>query len=312
MKVSRLFGILLLTVVATVGAQLAKDPETMGSLDRWIDSEFVTMFPFLEADANLGWRNAPAVERSWPEHELFSGPTDYIYAYQIGASGNRTSHFYAEHPLENPRATVWILGDSSAFGLGSPNEFTFAEFLKRELYPARVRVENASVVGYDSSQIRRQFEHRLASATTPPDLVILWAGFNDSRESWWYPLRKIPGAEQISNWRFHRHTEALLERAHARNIPVILNTLPSLEESRYLVGINREIRRLAEQHPGATLNDAESRFREHRNRNLYASIDEILHIRFHPSRDGHALIAASLLPMIGSTLDLSPERSNDP
>lgn len=79
-----------------------------------------------------------------------------------------------------PSAEVWLVGGSSAFGLGQRDEHTIASELVR-LAAAdglRLRVVNLAVPGWTIHQETQKVEARLAGGETP-DLVLFHDGYND-------------------------------------------------------------------------------------------------------------------------------------
>lgn len=80
-----------------------------------------------------------------------------------------------------PRVTAWVVGGSSAFGLGQRDEHTIASELVRRAADDGVSLEvvNLAVPGYTIHQEAEKVLARLDAGAAPPDLVLFYNGYND-------------------------------------------------------------------------------------------------------------------------------------
>ena len=137
----------------------------------------------LESDSETFWKLRPNVVISNPRSILFQGRVSNSLGY-------RNEDF----PLDRPKSTTRIVcfGDSSTFGIGTPQKDTWpaqlesalnsdADFLRTQLLPAspdsRVEVVNASAPGYTSYQILRRMRRELP--LLDPDVVFITCANND-------------------------------------------------------------------------------------------------------------------------------------
>lgn len=121
----------------------------------------------------------------------------------VDAQGHRVTLYGSDDP-DTP--TIWVLGGSAVFGYGVPDGDTIPSQLARALGEAGLpaSVLNLGEDGYVSMQelIRLVYElHR----RPPPDLAIVYSGFNDSKTAWAYPDRPaIHEAPERIRERFER------------------------------------------------------------------------------------------------------------
>ena len=137
----------------------------------------------LESDPDTFWKLRPDVVISQPRSILFQGRISNSLGY-------RNENF----ELKRPKQTVRIVsfGDSSTFGIGTPQPQTWpaqlesslnsdpASFftqLKRKPAKYRVEVVNAGVPGYTSYQILQRMRRELKPLA--PDVVLMTCANND-------------------------------------------------------------------------------------------------------------------------------------
>lgn len=114
------------------------------------------------------------------DEETWFSYSDFEGRYTNFRGGARVTP--APPPCDCSRtASVWMLGGSAAFGLGQRDDHTVAAELVREAADAGVALEvtNLGVPGWTIWQEMRALKARLASGAPPPDLVVLYDGFND-------------------------------------------------------------------------------------------------------------------------------------
>lgn len=137
----------------------------------------------LDSDPETFWKLRPGVVITAPKSILFQGRVSNSLGYRN-----------EEFSLARPDSTTRIVcfGDSSTFGIGTPQNETWpaqletalnadSEFLQTQLVPAspetRVDVVNAGVPGYTSYQILRKMRREMKSLA--PDVVLLTCANND-------------------------------------------------------------------------------------------------------------------------------------
>ena len=263
---------------------------------RQVNEQMLAVNPYLERDPQLGWRNRLNSEGVFPPFG-----TDRLL-YRIDGEGNRRDDDQTDVQGPPLRRMVWILGDSSAFGLCVEGERSFSGLLRRALRRYGVAVKNLAVIGYNSWQVGTLFRSRLRRAPRKPDLIIVWVGFNDTTQflhEWFW---KTPFAGLLAYGRYVRNVAALLAVSRRAGIKVIEVTIPCLEPHRQLERINGWIRTHQGISPELAVVDVQRAFAEQANRGLYAAFDDFLPCRFHPSERGHALIAELLLPVVKELL----------
>ena len=109
-------------------------------------------FPILMVDPERGWKNKP-------NGEMFSGETFPLRESPPFRMNSDESQILISEPSSVTfKKTLWIIGDSSPFGLGANAGKTFASLLAKTLASRGVSVRNFSVIGYHSSQTRKYLE----------------------------------------------------------------------------------------------------------------------------------------------------------
>src|SRR4029077_9353655 len=180
---------------------------------REVTEKALNAFPILMADPERGWKNRP-------NGEMFSGETFRLRESLAFRMNSDESQILISEPsgvaLEK---TLWIIGDSSPFGLGANAEKTFASRLARTLAPSRVSVRNFSVIGYDSSQMQKYLEILEQRNSSKPDLLISWAGFNDVSKFihkffWARPILESVGFQQ-----YKTNVTGILNHLRERKVP---------------------------------------------------------------------------------------------
>jgi lysophospholipase L1-like esterase len=171
---------------AELAARLFSDSESgrfrqISEIVSFLSAEESTQI--LEADAETFWKLRPNVVIDQPKSILFQGRVSNSLGYRN-----------EELTLARPETTTRIVcfGDSSTFGIGTPQSETWptqletslnsdAEFLQTQLPAASpsslVEVINAGVPGYTSYQILQRMRRELKSLA--PDVVLLTCANND-------------------------------------------------------------------------------------------------------------------------------------
>lgn len=114
-----------------------------------------------------------------PDPDTGARSPDFVGEFTNVADGVRRS---ATAPSCDCRTvTVWWLGGSAAFGLGQRDDHTIPSDLVRLAEEAGVSlvVENLAVPGWTRANEVTAIEQLLSDGRTPPDLVVLYDGFND-------------------------------------------------------------------------------------------------------------------------------------
>lgn len=113
-----------------------------------------------EPDSLLGWR--PQANSVGRHREAGSFDVKYV----IDAAGRK-----AVPNVGEPRARLFILGDSYTFGHGVTNEITYANVIAREYLQPSVHVFNLGVMGYGLEQMYGRFLE-IEAQLTPNDIVL--------------------------------------------------------------------------------------------------------------------------------------------
>lgn len=180
----------------------------VGYLYRPADQSAVSGFAI--SDPLLGWRNRPGALFYSRDAET-GKPFRHLKINEYGFVGN-TNGDASEGPIDASTFNIIVTGGSSVAGLAATsNETTFPSVLERLLngkvpagrhLRARVRVINAGVGGYNSSQelIYLLFDLRYLK----PGLVIMFNGINEN----WY-RGSFSGS---TDWHHNHHDVLKFER----------------------------------------------------------------------------------------------------
>lgn len=117
------------------------------------------------------------------------GPGEFIVQYTTG------HRFHLHHDLDGSRRTrppamvaadslpqIWLLGDSFTHGWSVDDEETFAWKVQEALPGFTVR--NYGVGGYGTLLSWLRFEEMLAAGSRPAVVVLVYASFDDGRNTW--------------------------------------------------------------------------------------------------------------------------------
>jgi len=257
-------------------------------------------FPILMADAERGWKNRP-------NGEMLSGETFPLAENPPFRMNSDESQLLISEPSgPSFTKTLWIIGDSSPFGLGANAEKTFASRLAKTLAPSKVSVRNFSVIGYDSSQMKKYLEILEQRNFSKPNVLILWAGFNDvSKFIHKFFWGAKPILESAGFQHYKTNVTAILNHMKERRVPVIQVTIPVLEAYPELDRINDWIRNRDNRQFDVSVFDIQKLFLTKTDPSLYSPFDQPLPYRFHPSNLGHEVIFQELLPLVRGKLNLS-------
>ena len=254
----------------------------------------------------MGWRNKRNYDDYWPTADSNGGLQAESYAayrlrYITDEHGDRVSNLKANEE-DTAEQDILILGDSSAFGLGVEGQYIFSELLNQiPGYSTR----NLSVVGYTCKQLAKKLKDldipQPESATT-----VIWCGINNIihgiQKTYWGRILD----PTIENDYF-----SLISLAKERSSRVVLVTIPyhTLGEKydNKLRNFNQFIRKTAESSGDFQLIDLEKKFisTDNNNISLYAEIDQLIGVIFHPSDHGHKIIAQE----IASSLNPRPTKA---
>ncbi len=259
---------------------------------------------FFEPDARLFWRLRPnlrglrAAERL-PEREFpFTVSTD--------DQGRRLTP-----PAAGAQASILFLGDSCTFGIPVNDEEAFPAVVERRL--SGVRCLNAGVPGYSAFQGRLLLEQMAASQPAPRAVVVtfwpndgsVWDHLSDLEhaqmlEGAFTPrltrlVRRAtaPKRPRLTNEEFAAEIRALIRRTRAWGAEPIIVLWPSRPQMSGAPEIDRQqtLRRLAREHR-TRLADLAQVFRSRGGAALFTD-------NIHATRDGYALAAEALLPLLG-------------
>ena len=140
--------------------------------------------PFSERAAFAGAGYADALQRELAAVSLVDDKTG---GYQLGDFAGKyvnisgRERHTAPSRCSCPRATVWFVGGSAAFGLGQRDDHTIASELVGLASTDRLHLEvhNLGVPGWTIAEEYRAVRARLDSGAAPPDLVVFYDGYND-------------------------------------------------------------------------------------------------------------------------------------
>jgi lysophospholipase L1-like esterase len=265
---------------------------------REVTTTALKTFPILTTDPERGWKNRP-------NGEMLSGETFPLTESPPFRIDSDESQILLREPSGMAfEKTLWIIGDSSPFGLGANAEKTFASRLARALAPSRVNVRNFSVIGYDSSQIKKYLEILEQRISSKPDVLILWAGFNDVSKFvhkffWAKAVLELTG---FQNYKIN--VTAILNHLKQKQVAVIQTTIPVLEAYPEIDDINDWIRNRDNSQFDVSVFDVKQLFLTRADSSVYSPFDRPLPYRFHPSNSGHELIFQELLPLVRRKLKL--------
>lgn len=256
-------------------------------------------FPILMVDPERGWKNKP-------NGEMFSGETFPLRESPPFRMNSDESQILISEPSSVTfKKTLWIIGDSSPFGLGANAGKTFASLLAKTLASRGVSVRNFSVIGYHSSQTRKYLEILEQKNSSKPDLLILWVGFNDVSKFIQEFFLARPILESIGFQQYKTNVTAILNHMKERKVPVVQVTIPVLEAYPELDDINDWIRNRDNHQFDVSVFDIKRLFLTKSDSRVYSPFDRPLPYRFHPSNLGHQLIFQGLLPLVSQKLNLS-------
>jgi lysophospholipase L1-like esterase len=282
-------------------------------LNLLINKKIIFWNQFLIEDSNFGWRNKPGANWTFPPEgeelaiffnengeinseikkrgenivKIFSNPNYYRVSYHIDEEGNRLGYAYSPAQLKITKKTIWIIGDSSAFGYGVTGNKTFSFLLQEKLASEGIVIKNFSVIGYDLRQLRKLIQLHLKTEDKKPDLIIFWGGFNHTPKArvglWkWAPVREITHLSyKYQMWRIRR----ICKEAQ---IKLLLTTLPSFQNFSELNRINGYLKSFTK-NQYLDVVDIAKVFKENNKRELYAPIDDIFDIKIHPSELGQMI-----------------------
>lgn len=257
---------------------------------------------YLIPDEQLGWKNCINCTHHHPaiDSPRCSKP-GFCKSYELGPHGNRITRGTPER--FRAKRSIWVVGDSSAFGLGVEGEETFSERLRIGLRDRGVDVVNLAVVGYNTYQIYLTILNRLEGAKEPPDMIIVWGGFNDlefSRE--FFSSDIIP--TRVHFWVVKRNIKKILALCGSAQIPVVINTIPSREKSMILSQYRDWLVDLGDEDSGVMINDVRKRFQSETLPSLYSDYDSIFGLPkvFHPGPKGHRIVSEMLREIVDRAL----------
>lgn len=296
-KILLLASVFLFCGVLGSGAWLSWKQYQLAKV-REVTEKALEAFSILMADPERGWKNRP-------NGEMFSGETFPLKESPPFRMDSDESQILISEPSGIAfEKTLWIIGDSSPFGLGANAEKTFASRLAKTLAPRRVSVRNFSVIGYDSSQMKKYLEILEQRNSTKPDLLILWAGFNDVSKFIHKFFWARPILESIGFQQYKTNVTAILNHMRERKVPVVQVTIPVLEEYPEIDAVNDWIRTRDNRSFDVSVFDIKKLFASKSDATIYSPFDRGLPYRFHPSNLGHEIISRELLPLVRQKLDL--------
>jgi lysophospholipase L1-like esterase len=205
------------------------------------------------------------------------------------------------------------VGDSSAFGLGVKGEELFSERLRGKLLDRKIDVINFSVVGYNSFQILKTIETNMEKFQTKPSLLIVWGGFNDlefTRHFFFNDFLPI----NTKFWMLKNNIKKIIALCQELHIPVVINTIPSLEETENLTDYRDWLLSIQNDKGGVIVNDVLKKFQSAPLKGLYTDYDSIMGLPmvFHPGPEGHRIISESLVEIVERELMRLPIASQQP
>lgn len=248
-----------------------------------VKAEVFKMLRFTECDKELGWR-------------LRSGYSDIFYIFdfpfnneiKINSIGIRGEEIMED--LKN-KFVILCIGDSTTFGWGLDIYDTYPYMLEQEINAKKLSVLNCGVPGYNSSQIKKYFINNLAKFN--PYLVIIMGGVNDTivtHHFFWNFAPPFFIRKQI----FKYNLISLINIFKQNKIKVIFITVPILGQWKEVDAINETIRNVCNR-MNVNLVDIAKVFKEHESKDLYAEVDKVYKIYFHPSKKGNRIIVQQII-----------------
>jgi lysophospholipase L1-like esterase len=294
---------------ASLGIRLYQELTVSQNPNAWL----FAVNAYLTPDEQLGWTNCSNCQHYHPElGSARCSIPGFCKQYEFGSSGNRIASGAPE--LSGAADAVWVLGDSSAFGLGVESEDVFSERLRRSLLSRGLDVVNFSVVGYNSFQIHQRLLRQLERSKEPPSMIIVWGGFNDLEFSRHLFMKYIVpsgldswlGERSLKFWLTRVNIKKIVELGRRLEIPVVVNTLPSREESYWLSKYRDWLLTLHDPENGTFVNDVRQRFRSEPLQGLYTDYDSVLELPkvFHPGERGHRIVSEMLREIVDRALPI--------
>lgn len=139
----------------------------------------VDPFPFLQEDDYFGYVPIPGEYRHMYHRRPRSGPTGGWETLPIKVTVNADRSRWTGRDLDPGLPTVFILGDSFAFGIGVNDEQSFAYHLQSAFPSVNVRL--FALGGYGLAQSYLRFRLLLNELTESDVIVLTYADFYDVR-----------------------------------------------------------------------------------------------------------------------------------
>jgi lysophospholipase L1-like esterase len=287
---------------------------------------FPDMDELLEPDSDLFWRVRAGI-RALRLAGHFHEHVDLDFVVSTDGHGFRSMPH-----VENPRARVLFVGDSTTFGIGVGDQQTYASLIQ-SLLPD-VACANAGVPGYTAYQVRKALERMRGRSKA--DVTVIAVGLNDaehwddrsdaehdeiySRAARWdrvglvrlfrliLPRRAPPAPEwgkrgrpRLSNEEFEEQLTLAVEGCRSRGSRPVLVLWPYVSQmsSQPITPKQRVIRRVARLQDVPLL-DMLPLFREAGGRALFCDL-------VHANEAGNAVAAQALAGAIGSLLGMPIE-----
>jgi lysophospholipase L1-like esterase len=272
---------------------------------------FPGMEKIFEPDVKLFWKLKPNLQNVRAAEKL--PDAEYPFTISTDRFGRRTMP-----QLKQSRHTVLFLGDSCTFGIPVNGGETYPALLQQRL--KQVRCINAGVPGYSAYQGRLVLEQW--DPTQKPDAVVITFWPND--RSVWDHLSDAEHAELIADeaagtmsslrltrllrralpssrprltgQEFEQEIREILRWCRQRGVVPILQVWPAKRQMESPQGIDRQqvLRRIAAQE-SVLLVDLVPLVRAQRRPSLFSDA-------IHMLKDGHALVAAALQPLVEQAL----------
>lgn len=117
-------------------------------------------------------------EVNWGTYETFRAKPSSGATVNVEASGLRKT--WNPGGVRDP-VKVFVFGGSTAWGMGSRDEFTIPSYISKELnrmLPNQVVVTNYGQHGYNSTQVLLSLSQEITAGRLP-DVAVFYGGFND-------------------------------------------------------------------------------------------------------------------------------------